>query len=246
MSDDETMVHNPSMHPLPSLSAQLAVDQDGLVHGGSLAALVGKLCQPWSTSENNPMSTGPEKTFQDVFLMTFRTFTTAEELLQMLIAQYHMKCPLSLSSELEDEWEQVQVQIQRRILTLFSMLWQGTTLTVTEKHSTMNTLMHFLLSIMEPPLMKTAQLIMVNVQGEKEKIESRMQEDSELVWPLPERPIDVEQDLSRFFLKALVGIGQLLATARKIAALTISGRKDHGSCLPHDMWLKCELDHSQT
>ncbi|KAJ7920941.1 ras guanine nucleotide exchange factor domain-containing protein [Mycena leptocephala] len=136
--------------------------------------LAEKLWRPWTTSEKNPMSTGPEKIFQDVFLMTFLTFTTAE-LLHMLIAQYHKKCPLSLSSEGEEEWE------------------QGTTLTITEKHSMMNTLTHFLLSIMEHLLMKTTHLIMVNVQG-KEKIEPGMQEDSELVWPPSERPIDFEQE----------------------------------------------------
>ncbi|KAJ7812204.1 ras guanine nucleotide exchange factor domain-containing protein [Mycena olivaceomarginata] len=169
--------------PLPSAQLVPVVDQEGLLQ--SLAALVETLCRPWT--ENNPIGIGPEKTFQDVFLMTFRTFTTAESLLRMLIARYHTKCP-RLASELEEE--KLQLRAQRRILTLLSMLWQGTTLTLTEKESMTNTFTDFLQCI-PPPLSKTAQLItsMVNVEA------AQIQEGS--VGQQSQRPADDEQDLSR-------------------------------------------------
>ncbi|KAJ7930214.1 ras guanine nucleotide exchange factor domain-containing protein [Mycena leptocephala] len=171
--------------PLPSAQLVPVVDQEGLLQKGSLAALVKTLCRPWT--ENNPIGIGPEKTFQDVFLMTFRTFTTAESLLRMLIARYHTKCP-RLASELEEE--KLQLRAQRRILTLLSMLWQGTTLTLTEKESMTNTFTDFLQCI-PPPFSKTAQLItsMVNVEG------AQIQGSS--VGQQSQRPTNDEQDLSR-------------------------------------------------
>ncbi|KAJ7933513.1 hypothetical protein B0H13DRAFT_2306622 [Mycena leptocephala] len=67
----------------PSYSPQLVVETDGLVQSGNVVALVDKLSGPWISGDH--MTIDREKTFQDVFLMTFRTFITVEELLQMLI-----------------------------------------------------------------------------------------------------------------------------------------------------------------
>ncbi|KAJ7824366.1 ras guanine nucleotide exchange factor domain-containing protein [Mycena olivaceomarginata] len=126
----------------PSYSPQPVVETDGLVQSGNVVALVDKLSRPWISGDH--MTIDREKTFQDVFLMTFRTFITVEELLQMLIGRYRTPCPQNLPSQVSEDGEKIQVRTQRRILTVLSALWQGMTLTPTEKHSIATSVEEFL------------------------------------------------------------------------------------------------------
>ncbi|KAJ7865060.1 hypothetical protein B0H13DRAFT_2353259 [Mycena leptocephala] len=104
----------------PSYSPQPVVETDRLVQSGNVVALVDKLSRPWISGDH--MTIDQEKTFQDVFLMTFRTFITVEELLQMLIARYCTPCPQNLPSQVSEDGEKIQVRMQRRILTVLSTL----------------------------------------------------------------------------------------------------------------------------
>ncbi|KAJ7894697.1 ras guanine nucleotide exchange factor domain-containing protein [Mycena olivaceomarginata] len=148
----------------PSYSPQPVVETDGLVQSGNVVALVDKLSRPWISGDH--MTIDREKTFQDVFLMTFRTFITVEELLQMLIGRYRTPCPQNLPS-------------QRRILMVLSALWQGMTLTPTEKHSIATSVEEFLGQVLEPPLIKTAQYMAMNVKSEGFRMEKVCNMDGE-------------------------------------------------------------------
>ncbi|KAJ7467219.1 ras guanine nucleotide exchange factor domain-containing protein [Mycena galericulata] len=179
---------------------QSLVEADGLVQSGSVAALVDRLSRPW-TGRDPMTAIDREKTFQDVFLMTFRTFTTAEELSQMLIARYRTPCPQNLPSQDAEEWKKIQVQTQRRILTVFSALWQGKMLLPTEKHSITKPLEDFLGQVLEPPLIRTAQFITTNVKSE-EIFGLRMEEACDIDG---EAPINAKNYLSKPNISHIAG-----------------------------------------
>ncbi|KAJ7906866.1 ras guanine nucleotide exchange factor domain-containing protein [Mycena leptocephala] len=160
-------------------SLELVIDAEGIVHGGSILALVEKLTWPWS---GDPSDIDREQTFQRIFLDSFRTFTNAEELFGILVARYKMQCPNNLPEEDREEWQmRLQLRTQRRILTLLAPLWEG--FISEEKKSIAKPLQNFLNQI-PVPLKKTADLILTRI-GSAE-IGPEGQEHSEL--PCPASP----------------------------------------------------------
>jgi son of sevenless-like protein len=119
-----------------------------------------------------------DKLFKDIFLTTFRTFTTANQLFDMLVARYHMERPEDLTAEQADEWrDKMQLPTQRRTLTLFTMWLQDHRLLEEEPHIAQR-LTDFLTHIMQPqPLALTAKLIirsiedLVSIYCQKENID---------------------------------------------------------------------------
>ncbi|KAJ6523591.1 ras guanine nucleotide exchange factor domain-containing protein [Mycena capillaripes] len=148
---------------LPSYADQLKLDAEGLVRTGSLVALVEKLSsEPLS---KDPIKLKQEKNFRDIFLTMFRTFTSANQLFDLLVARYNMERPEGLNAEQADEWrDKMQLPTQRRILTLFTMWLQDHRLLEEEPHIAQR-LTDFLAQIMTPqPLALTAKLIIRSIE----------------------------------------------------------------------------------
>ncbi|KAJ7024347.1 ras guanine nucleotide exchange factor domain-containing protein [Mycena alexandri] len=148
---------------LPSYSDQLKLDADGLVRTGTLVAMVEKLCS--DPLSKDPIKLKQEKTFKDIFLTTFRTFTTANQFFDMLVARYHMELPEDLTDTQAEEWrEKMQLPTQRRTLTLFTMWLQDHRLLEEEPHIAQR-LTDFLTHIVSPqPLALTAKLIIRSIE----------------------------------------------------------------------------------
>ncbi|KAJ7103128.1 ras guanine nucleotide exchange factor domain-containing protein [Mycena belliarum] len=147
---------------LPSYSDQLKLDADGIVRTGSLVALVEKLTSDPLTRD--PIKINQEKQFQTIFLTTFRTFTTANQFFDVLVARYHMERPEHLTDEQAEEWrEKMQLPTQRRTLTLFTMWLHDHRLLEEEPHIAQR-LTDFLTQIVQPqPLALTAKLIIKSI-----------------------------------------------------------------------------------
>ncbi|KAF7303012.1 hypothetical protein MKEN_01264100 [Mycena kentingensis (nom. inval.)] len=148
---------------LPQYGDQLKVDADGVVRSGTLLALVEKLSSMPLTKD--PIRLQQEKHFKDVFLTTFRTFTTANQFFDLLVARYHMERPEGLTEEQADEWrDKIQVPAQRHILTLFTRWLQDHRLLEEEPHIAQR-LTDFLTQITQPPpLALTAKLIIRSIE----------------------------------------------------------------------------------
>ncbi|KAJ7116791.1 ras guanine nucleotide exchange factor domain-containing protein [Mycena crocata] len=148
---------------LPSYCDQLKFDTDGLVRTGTLVALVEKLASDPLTKD--PIKVKQENAFKNIFLMTFRTFTTANQLFDMLVARYHMERPEHLTDEQAEEWrEKMQLPTQRRTLTLFTMWLHDHRLLEEEPHIAQR-LTDFLVHIVQPqPLALTAKLIIRSIE----------------------------------------------------------------------------------
>ncbi|KAK7063870.1 ras guanine nucleotide exchange factor domain-containing protein [Favolaschia claudopus] len=148
---------------LPLYADQLKLDVNGLVQSGTLVALVEKLCLDPLTKD--PIKLKQEKNYRDIFLTTFRTFTTASQLFDLLVARYNMERPEHLTDEQADEWrDKMQLPTQRRTLTLFTMWLQDHRLLEEEPHIAQR-LTDFLQSIMQPQsLALTAKLIVRSIE----------------------------------------------------------------------------------
>ncbi|KAJ6623083.1 ras guanine nucleotide exchange factor domain-containing protein [Mycena sp. CBHHK59/15] len=148
---------------LPSFSDQLKLDADGLVRTGPLVALVEKLSS--DPLNKDPIKISQEMNYRNVFLTTFRTFTTANQLFDMLVARYRMEVPEHLTDEQAAEWrEKMQLPTQRRTLTVFTIWLQDHRLLEEEPHIAQR-LTDFLSQIVQPqPLALTAKLIIRSIE----------------------------------------------------------------------------------
>ncbi|KAF8204304.1 ras guanine nucleotide exchange factor domain-containing protein [Mycena galopus ATCC 62051] len=142
---------------------QLKLDPEGNVRTGSLVALVEKLCSDPLTKD--PIKLKQEKTFREIFLTTFRTFTTANQLFELLVMRYYMERPEHITDAQAEEWtEKMQLPTQRRTLTLFTMWLQDHRLLEEEPHIAQR-LTEFLTKIMQPQsLALTARLIIRSIE----------------------------------------------------------------------------------
>ncbi|KEI39358.1 uncharacterized protein L969DRAFT_49135 [Mixia osmundae IAM 14324] len=90
----------------------LSLASDGQVKGGTLAALVEKL-----TSHE-----GVDHHFNTTFLLTYRTFTTSNDLFDMLVQRYMIEMPAGLAAEEAHIWtEQKQKLVRIRVLNILKV-----------------------------------------------------------------------------------------------------------------------------
>ncbi|EIN12823.1 ras GEF [Punctularia strigosozonata HHB-11173 SS5] len=94
--------------------AQIIIEPEGNVKGGTLAALVERL-----TAHENT-----DTKFNVTFMMTYKSFTTLDELFDKLVERFHLKAPEGLNPKEFEEWTKLKQQIvQTRVLNFFrSML----------------------------------------------------------------------------------------------------------------------------
>lgn len=97
--------------------AEVLIDPDGTVRGGTVAALVERL-----TAHEYA-----DPKFNRAFLMTFRSFTTLDELLKLLIDRFWIQPPPNLDTEDLAHWRKFkQYVVRMRVInTLKSMIQDG-------------------------------------------------------------------------------------------------------------------------
>ena len=63
-----------------------------------------------------------QEIFRRAFLVTFRTFATATEVFDLLVAQYELDAPPNLSEEEFKQWRREKLRpTQKRVLTVLTM-----------------------------------------------------------------------------------------------------------------------------
>jgi hypothetical protein len=84
--------------------------KDGSIRGGTLSALVERLTLHDFLDMN----------FINNFLLTYRSFCSSEELLNLLQSRYNMPCPEGLSQDEKTEWEERKLKLVR--LRVFNVI----------------------------------------------------------------------------------------------------------------------------
>ncbi|KAI6041442.1 ras GEF [Pisolithus marmoratus] len=97
--------------------AEVLIDPDGTVRGGTVAALIERL-----TAHEYA-----DPKFNRAFLMTFRSFTTLDELLKLLVDRFWIQPPPNLDTEELAHWRKFkQYVVRMRVInTLKSMIQDG-------------------------------------------------------------------------------------------------------------------------
>lgn len=97
--------------------------------------------------------------------MTYPTFTTADEVFDLLLSFYHMKPPPGLDAEETEQWKQKRLgTAQKRVLTVFS-IWLEQHRMVDFEPPTAQKLQAFLSSITGPTGNKvTAKQVMKSLE----------------------------------------------------------------------------------
>jgi hypothetical protein len=104
--------------------SEIIIDPDGSVRGGTVPALVERLtahehggtsCERIIRDSSDQPLVGERLTdpqFIKTFLMTFKSFTTLDELFNLLVARFNTEPPLNLSTPEHQNW----VKLKRRII----------------------------------------------------------------------------------------------------------------------------------
>ncbi|KAG6897953.1 hypothetical protein C0992_008343 [Termitomyces sp. T32_za158] len=102
----------------PLYADQLEFDEDGQLRFGTVKALVEKLT---CGKLNSNLQQCTDNSFCHVFLTTFRTFMTSDELFDMLLEAFQMgDQPKDLATAEIAEWKQHLISTQTRVLEVFS------------------------------------------------------------------------------------------------------------------------------
>lgn len=104
------------------------------------------------------------KTFSDIFLMTFRTFTAPDALFDMLLEQYYASPPNNLPETANAEWiSRVRFPLRLRILEIFGLWLEEHRLLEEEPHIA-SRLTDFLKDIDDAFLTRTAESLIKTIQ----------------------------------------------------------------------------------
>ncbi|KAJ3815612.1 ras guanine nucleotide exchange factor domain-containing protein [Lentinula aff. lateritia] len=149
---------NPPWYLKPRHANEIHTDAEGKLIFGTRIALVERLVWeiiPSAVLRNN---------YRRMFLTTFRTFMTPDDLFDMLVDIYRMSYPEILTESEFDEWRDRCLQpTQRQILTVFSM-WLKEYRLLEEEPDISRRLNEFLKLITSPsPLAATAQGIIESI-----------------------------------------------------------------------------------
>ncbi|GLB38510.1 putative guanine nucleotide exchange factor for Ras-like small GTPases [Lyophyllum shimeji] len=94
---------------------EILIDPDNTVKGGTLPALVERL-----TAHDQA-----DPTFNQAFLMTFKSFMTVNELFDLLVARFRIEPPPDLKPNEREEWGKLKQHIiQMRVLNTFKSMVQ--------------------------------------------------------------------------------------------------------------------------
>ncbi|KAH7336924.1 ras guanine nucleotide exchange factor domain-containing protein, partial [Rhizoctonia solani] len=139
---------------------EIQMNTDGGVRGGTLPALIERLT----------MHDQMDAQFIDAFLMTYKSFTTTEELCQLLVERFWIQPPEGLSpTELEDWTERKQKPARVRVVNIFRKMMLDPSIFDKSDSQILDKIKNFAMQIMDdvPP---AKQLIMfvdrIQTQGD--------------------------------------------------------------------------------
>ncbi|KAG9019883.1 hypothetical protein FRB90_000013 [Tulasnella sp. 427] len=108
-----------------SEEGSILVNPDGGVRGGTLPALIERL-----TLHNYR-----DAVYNDTFLITFKSFTTVDELFDLLVARFNIPEPAGLKPDELKQWvEKKQTPIRFRVINILKMLMEGSVLEKEDMH----------------------------------------------------------------------------------------------------------------
>ncbi|KAG6878166.1 hypothetical protein C0993_011239 [Termitomyces sp. T159_Od127] len=146
----------------PLYADQLEFDENGQLRYGTLKALIEKLT---CGKPNLDLQHRTDNSFCDVFLTTFRTFMTSDDLFEMLVEAYRMEDqPKDLATAEVDEWKQHLIATQTRVLEVFSSWLNHHRLLQDDAHIAQK-LTSFLGHIQAPPLALTSRQLEKRIQS---------------------------------------------------------------------------------
>ena len=160
----------------PQYADQLDTDDKGNVRFGSLLSLFEMLTFPpkptsefgesqacFASDTDKLADLAQYKTFTNVFLMTFRTFTTADHLFDMLVERFHLKPNESLTESEYLNWKaNLRIPVQRIVLDILKRWLENYQLFEEEPHIAQR-LKEFLDLIVSPPHNKIAAIIIQTI-----------------------------------------------------------------------------------
>ncbi|PPR06125.1 hypothetical protein CVT26_005347, partial [Gymnopilus dilepis] len=98
---------------------QIDQDEKGHIRFATLPALVERLTTDPGTTDLAKQA--ESSAFTNVFLMTFRTFTTADRLFELLVERFNIKSPKGLTDPEHKDWKhQLREPVRRKVLEVFS------------------------------------------------------------------------------------------------------------------------------
>jgi son of sevenless-like protein len=110
----------------------LQTDLEGTVKGGTIQALVERVTThdapgqlPASTSPAHTLTTYPsaDTKYNKTFLMTYKSFTTTDELFDLLVARFWTQPPENIAPAELDEWKRLKQHVVRaRLAVLYVLL----------------------------------------------------------------------------------------------------------------------------
>lgn len=162
---------------LPAHADELELDQAGNVRSGSLLGLVERLTSDIAFSNPSRTSTStsvrPEcgvnsalgrDPFPSIFLMTFPTFTTSEELFDLLLDRFSMTRPDNLNQvEVEDWKRRCLIPTQRHVLDVFNLWLEEHRLLEEDPHIAQR-LPDFIRQVATPRLPAEGQALLQNIE----------------------------------------------------------------------------------
>ncbi|KAH9968710.1 ras guanine nucleotide exchange factor domain-containing protein [Russula dissimulans] len=137
---------------------EIKLEFDGTVKAGTVPALVEHLVA-------DPLRASQQEIFRRAFLVTFRTFATATEVFDLLIAQYQLDPAPNLSDGEFEQWKREKLRpTQKRVLTVITM-WLEEYDLLNQDAEVAPKLQEFLSLIIGPPsLAFTAKLILKSLE----------------------------------------------------------------------------------
>ncbi|KAF9531822.1 ras guanine nucleotide exchange factor domain-containing protein [Crepidotus variabilis] len=147
----------------PAQSLALDEDEKGNIRSGTLPALIDRLTTETPHNET-PHNQTKNRTFINVFLMTFRTFTTSHELFDNLIDRFYCKPPKSVPEHAIREWKKVtRLPVRKRVLELFT-IWLENHRLLDEEPEVAQHLQHFLARIQDPHFIAMAKELLQTLE----------------------------------------------------------------------------------
>ncbi|OBZ79386.1 Cell division control protein 25 [Grifola frondosa] len=136
---------------------EIKVQPDGTVTAGTLRALVERLTV-------DHLKANQEMKYRQVFLMTYKTFATADEVFDALVKQYNINHPTALSLTELEHWKEKRLKpTRRRVLSIFHVWSEGHGL-LQDDPQIARRLVDFLDSIKAPSLAATAHDVLKSLE----------------------------------------------------------------------------------
>ncbi|KAI0639893.1 ras GEF [Trametes polyzona] len=154
---------------------EIQFQPDGSVAAGTLRALVERLTvefpsgyplhAPVSSPEHHYVEPAQETRYRQAFLATFKSFATAEEVFDLLLAQYNISHPTALNLKELEQWKEKRLKPTRRRVLSVLRVWTEEFHLLQDDAYLARRLVDFVSSITAPPqLANTAREVLKSLE----------------------------------------------------------------------------------